>query len=279
MEPAVAADARGGIVVPPHGMVSARPLTAAMVHATECRGGTLVADCHVDRVTVDGREARIHAGSDDYAADAVVLAAGSWSGQVEVEGVTARLPVRPVRGQLLQLAWNGPLLRRVIWSERCYLVPWEDGTLLVGATVEEAGYYEAPTDEATELLLRQAIRAVPSVADLELVEAVASLRPGTPDDGPLIGEWDGFGTPADYTFTSITISPEKGPYYKFGSFSQDFDGDYIELGYTYSMEDAGVDLSIALVGSDDLQVGDPDDGEGGDWKLTFGIKKNIGFGE
>ena len=94
-----------------------------------------------------------------------------------------------------------------------------------------------------------------------------------------VGEWDGFGTPADYTFTSITISPEKGPYYKFGSFSQDFDGDYIELGYTYSMEDAGVDLSIALVGSDDLQVGDPDDGEGGDWKLTFGIKKNISFGE
>ena len=94
-----------------------------------------------------------------------------------------------------------------------------------------------------------------------------------------IGEWDGFGTPADYTFTSVTIAPEKGPYYKFGSFGDDFDGDYLELGYTYSMEDSGVDLSIALVGSDDLQVGDPDDGEGGDWKLTFGIKKNISFGE
>jgi hypothetical protein len=93
-----------------------------------------------------------------------------------------------------------------------------------------------------------------------------------------VGEWDGFGTPADYTFGSITISPEKGPYYKFGSFSQDFDGDYLEVGYTYSIEDAGVDLSIALVGSDDLQVGDPDDGESGDWKLTFGIKKNISFG-
>ena len=61
-----------------------------------------------------------------------------------------------------------------------------------------------------------------------------------------IGEWDGFGTPADYTFTSVTISPEKGPYYKFGSFSDDFDGDYFELGYTYSIEDAGVDLSVAL---------------------------------
>ena len=92
-----------------------------------------------------------------------------------------------------------------------------------------------------------------------------------------VGQWDGFGTPADYTFTSVTISPEKGPYYKFGSFSQDFDGDYFELGYVYSIEDHGVDLSFALVQSDDLNVSDPDDGESGEWKVTFGIKKNISF--
>lgn len=93
-----------------------------------------------------------------------------------------------------------------------------------------------------------------------------------------IGEYDGFGTPADYTFTSVTIAPEVGPYYKFGSFGDDFDGDYFELGYTYSMEGPGVDLSIAAVFSDDLPVGDPDDGETGEWKLAFGIKKNISFG-
>jgi uncharacterized protein (TIGR02001 family) len=92
-----------------------------------------------------------------------------------------------------------------------------------------------------------------------------------------VGEWDGFGTPADYTFGSITISPEKGPYYKVGSFSQDFDGDYFELGYIYSIEDHGVDLSFAVVQSDDLNVSDPDDGESGEWKVTFGIKKNISF--
>ena len=93
-----------------------------------------------------------------------------------------------------------------------------------------------------------------------------------------VGEWDGFGTPADYTFTSITIAPEKGPYYKFGSFGDDFDGDYLELGYVYSLEDHGVDLSLAVVTSDDLNVSDPDDGETGEWALTFGIKKTIGFG-
>jgi hypothetical protein len=94
-----------------------------------------------------------------------------------------------------------------------------------------------------------------------------------------IGEWDGFGSPADYTFTSVTISPEMWPYFKFGSFGDDFDGDYFEIGYTYSIEEHGVDLSIALVTSDDLIVNNPDDGEdAGEWALTFGITKGISFG-
>ena len=95
-----------------------------------------------------------------------------------------------------------------------------------------------------------------------------------------IGEWDGFGLPADYTFTSVTISPEMWPYFKIGSFSDDFDGDYFELGYTYSIEEHGVDLSFALVHSDDLPVTNVfDDGEVGDTTITLGIKKNISFGE
>jgi uncharacterized protein (TIGR02001 family) len=94
-----------------------------------------------------------------------------------------------------------------------------------------------------------------------------------------IGEWDGFGNSADYTFTSITLSPEKGPYYKLGSFSQDFDGDYLELGYVYSLEDMGVDVSIAATFSDDLPVTNPDDGETGEWALVFGIKKTLRLGE
>jgi len=91
------------------------------------------------------------------------------------------------------------------------------------------------------------------------------------------GEWDGFGTSADYSFTSVTISPEKGPYFKFGSFGKDFDGDYFEIGYSYTLEEHGVDLSVAVVQSDDLPVSDPDDGETGDWALTFGISKSIGI--
>ena len=93
-----------------------------------------------------------------------------------------------------------------------------------------------------------------------------------------VGEYDVSPSALDYTFTSVTISPEMGPYFKFGSFSQDFDGDYFEVGYTWSLEDDGVDLSIALVQSDDLPVSDPDDGEAGEFTLTFGITKNISLG-
>jgi len=110
-----------------------------------------------------------------------------------------------------------------------------------------------------------------------------------------IGQWDGFGTSQDYDFTSITISPEKGPYYKVGMWGGDFEenvlfpnpktgpggsGDYFEVGYTYSIEDPGVDLGVTFVYSPDLVVGSFDDGEtGGDSALTFSIKKTFGLGE
>ena len=109
-----------------------------------------------------------------------------------------------------------------------------------------------------------------------------------------IGEWDGFGTSQDYDFTSITISPEVGPYYKVGMWGGDFEdnilfpnpksdaggsGDYFELGYVYSLEDHGVDLSVTYVYSPDLVVGDWDDGEtSGDHAIAFGIKKNFAIG-
>jgi uncharacterized protein (TIGR02001 family) len=94
-----------------------------------------------------------------------------------------------------------------------------------------------------------------------------------------IGEYDVNPT-ADYTFTSVTISPEMGPYFKVGSFGDDFDGDYFELGYTYSLEEHGIDFSFALIHSSDLPVTNfIDDSEFGDSTITLGIKKNISFGE
>src|SRR5205823_1031747 len=98
-----------------------------------------------------------------------------------------RLPVRPVKGQTLRLRGR-VAASRIIRSEHVYVVPRAGGETVLGATIEDAGFDTEATAAATQLLLRQAVRAVPAVAELELVEELASLRPGTPDDGPLIGE-------------------------------------------------------------------------------------------
>ncbi len=111
-----------------------------------------------------------------------------------------------MKGQTLRL--RGPLpATRIVRSEHVYIVPRANGETVLGATVEEAGFDETPTSEATELLLRQAIRAIPAVAELELVEATAGLRPGTPDDGPLIGEWEGFLVAGGHYRNGILLAP------------------------------------------------------------------------
>jgi glycine oxidase len=118
---------------------------------------------------------------------AVVLAAGSWSGRIEIAGLPARAPVRPIRGQLLRLAWNGPMIRRVLWSERCYLVPWDDGTVLVGATVEDAGFDERTTTAGVRDLLEAAGEIAPRAWTAGFVDARAGLRPASADLLPIIG--------------------------------------------------------------------------------------------
>ena len=117
----------------------------------------------------------------------MVLAAGSWSSQIEIEGVAARIPVRPVRGQLLHLGWNGPPLRRVTWGDRCYLVPWDDGTVLVGATVEEVGFDERTTVAGVRDLLDAACELVPHAWTAGFLGARVGFRPASADELPIIG--------------------------------------------------------------------------------------------
>jgi uncharacterized protein (TIGR02001 family) len=89
------------------------------------------------------------------------------------------------------------------------------------------------------------------------------------------GEWDGFGAPEDYTFTSLTFEHPSGPYITYGSFGDEFDGDYFEVGYGFDWQ--GLDLSIALTSSSDLPVSQ--DNSDADYILVFGINKSIAFGE
>jgi glycine oxidase len=97
--------------------------------------------------------------------------------------------VRPVKGQIVELrAVDGVApCERIVASERVYMVPRADGRLIVGATVEEQGFDTSVTAGGVLELLREAYRLLPDAAEMELVEAMAGLRPGTPDNLPLIG--------------------------------------------------------------------------------------------
>ena len=186
-EPQLGVGAIGGLLIESHGFVAATDLTRALAAAARTRGAQLIERGRVRRITSRGGDAVVETDRGSLTSSAVVLAAGSWSGQIEIEGVAATVPVRPVRGQLLHLDWVGTPLRRVTWSARCYLVPWEDGSLLVGATVEEAGFDERTTVAGIRDLLDAASELVPRAWQAGFQGARVGLRPATADDLPVIG--------------------------------------------------------------------------------------------
>jgi glycine oxidase len=186
-EPYLSKDVRGALFVPAHGFVAALPLTQALAAAAARHGARMSTDVRVRRISRSNAGVRIETAGGALTPGTVVLALGSWAGRVEIEGVADPVPVHPVRGQLLQLAWRGTPLRRVTWSDRCYLVPWQDGTVLVGATVEQAGFDERTTVAGVRDLIEAACDVVPHAWTAALVSARAGLRPGTPDDLPLMG--------------------------------------------------------------------------------------------
>src|SRR4051794_16583697 len=126
-EPQLGVGAIGGLLIESHGFVGAGELTRALIAAARSHGAQLIEPSHVRRITRLHDEMIVDTSRGSLTGNAVVLAAGSWSGRVEVDGASIAVPVRPVRGQLLHLGWSGTPLRRVTWSSRCYLVPWDDG--------------------------------------------------------------------------------------------------------------------------------------------------------
>ena len=173
--------------MPLHGFVSVSELIRALAGAARRHGAQVIEGSRVKRIVAAKGEVTVETDRGPLAGSAVVLAAGSWSGRIEIEGLPARAPVRPIRGQLLRLAWKGPMLRRVVWSDRCYLVPWDDGTLLVGATMEDAGFDERTTVAGVRDLLEAACEIAPGSWTAAFLDARAGLRPASTDLLPIIG--------------------------------------------------------------------------------------------
>ncbi|WP_084629395.1 glycine oxidase ThiO [Patulibacter americanus] len=201
LEPALAPTLRGALSVPGDAAVDPRRVVEALVAALGAAGvATTVGD--VARVTLDGGDA-IGSGSratgvgladgTELRAGEVVLATGAWG----LEGLpaAARVPVRPVKGQLLVLRDpSGPgLVERVLRFGTGYVVPRDDGRYVLGATTEEQGFDTQVTAWALHDLLRDGAELVPGLLDLAVEETLAGLRPTTPDGLPAIGAAPGVG--------------------------------------------------------------------------------------
>jgi glycine oxidase len=194
-EPALAPTLRLALDVPDDHAIDPRALTDALAAAVARVGGVLREGAEVARVALDDRGERV-AGVElvgpsggRIAADRVVIAAGAWAGALDGLPVHARVPIRPVKGQIMRLRDpSGPgLLTRVIRMQPGYLVPRGDGRYVLGATMEEQGFDTAPTAGGIFELLRDAIELVPGVGELAIEEVAAGLRPGTPDNAPVLG--------------------------------------------------------------------------------------------
>jgi glycine oxidase len=180
LEPALAPSC-GGLIVAEQGYVRAPQLTAALAEAARRHGASIQIGCRVERFSCDSDGVTVTTNEGTYRGKDAVVAAGSWSG-----GMAPETEVMPVRGQLLHVAWQGLPLTSVLWSDHCYLVPWLDGTLLVGATVEHAGFDERVTAAGVQQLLNAATGVLPAIADATFVDARVGLRPATPTGLPII---------------------------------------------------------------------------------------------
>ncbi|HUJ94351.1 MAG TPA: glycine oxidase ThiO [Terriglobales bacterium] len=183
LEPALAESKRPAFYLKERS-VDPRALTAAALKAAKHRSVDIVSGSAVtEALLIDGRVAGVASDKTSYAAPVFVNCAGAWAGQI----LPLRFPTRPVKGQMLCLVAERGLLGHVLRSPDVYVIPRSDGRILVGATVEEAGFDKRTDPETIQRLHQAAIRLVPALRDARLHDAWAGLRPGSPDNLPILG--------------------------------------------------------------------------------------------
>jgi glycine oxidase len=190
LEPHLKPGIAGAVLSRNDHQVENRCLARALAAACRNAGVELHENCAVEEVVVAAGTARgVETRCGRETADVVVLAAGAWSR--EIGGIPAPYlpPVRPIKGQMLALQMDAqaPLLRHVVWLPRGYMVPRNDGRLVIGGTVEERGFDTSLTAGGLLALIEGAWRAVPAIEELPIAETWVGFRPGSRDDAPMLG--------------------------------------------------------------------------------------------
>jgi glycine oxidase len=186
-EAALSGAIEGALFATDHGYVAVSALMDALAWSALKHGVQIEAAHRVTSIRAAANDVSI--GTEDgtsWTAGAVVIAAGSWAGQLDMDDGAASA-VRPVRGQLLRLQWRGAPLNHIVWGPDCYVVPWQDLTVLVGATVEDVGFDERTTAAGVRDLLDAVCELLPEAWRSTFLEARVGLRPATPTGLPFIG--------------------------------------------------------------------------------------------
>ena len=190
IEPGLRASIAGGILCRDDHQVDPRPLIPALVSALRARGGLVLQNCPVTSLEMSGgRVAGLLTTAGRCQAGTVIVAGGVWS----TDGLLPpeiELPMRPLKGQALALRTTRQTgsPRHVIWTEQIHLAPKSDGRLIVGATMEDAGFNPAITAGGVLALLEGVHRALPSSEEMEIEAVWSGFRPTSDDDAPILGE-------------------------------------------------------------------------------------------
>ncbi len=188
LEPALAEGLRSSILLPDVGQVRNPRLCKALRRSLHQQGVAIHENTPVlGFVSRGGTIQGVRTAGGEYPADRVVIAAGAWSAQLLRE-TGLDLPVKPVRGQMIQFQAPPGLLKHIVLYQGHYLIPRLDGLILAGSTLEYTGFDKGTTQEARDELARAATALVPALSECELVRQWAGLRPGSPDGVPFIGE-------------------------------------------------------------------------------------------
>jgi glycine oxidase len=208
LEPALSGDFEAAILRPDEASVDNRALTQAVMEAARKRGVEIISNAAVTGIRCEGSRCNgLSIAGQQISAKFVVIAAGCFS--ASISGVESYAPVRPAKGQMIALRAAGLRIERVLWSEKAYLVPRNDGRILAGATVEYAGFDKEITAGGLKKILTSAIELAPELARARVEETWAGLRPDSPDHLPILGptELDGLLISTGHFRSGILLAP------------------------------------------------------------------------
>lgn len=208
-EPWLGGALAGGLLKHDEGQVDNRRLGRALAAACEARGVRIEQSFFMEVECDSRRVLGVRSDRGFNGARAVVNACGAWAAQLRGLPRSCVPPIEPIKGQMIALSVPSGFVRRPTWVPGAYLVPRDDGRLLIGATVESSGFDERVTAEGVHELLHAALDAAPSLGSFTITESWAGLRPGTPDGLPLLGPTDieGFLLATGHYRNGILLAP------------------------------------------------------------------------